>query len=44
MSMEDIIGRIVTDTNPTGDSTISEFELTATVDHHDVLVQAIDLQ
>jgi hypothetical protein len=41
---EDIVARLVTDANPTGDLTISDLELAATVAHHDVLVQAIDLQ
>jgi hypothetical protein len=39
----DIIKRLVTDANPVGDITISDFELAATVDHHDMLVHAVDL-
>jgi hypothetical protein len=41
---EDIIARLVTDANPTGDLTISDLEVAVTVAHHDVLVQAIDLR
>jgi hypothetical protein len=39
----DIVERLVTGANPTGDLTISDLEKVATVAHHDVLVQAIDL-
>jgi hypothetical protein len=35
---------IVTDANPTGDLTISDFELAATVAHYDILVHAVDLR
>jgi hypothetical protein len=34
----------VTDANPTGDLTISEFELAATFTHHDLIVHAVDLR
>jgi hypothetical protein len=41
---EDIVARMVTDANPTGDLTISDLELAATIAHHDELVQSIDLR
>jgi hypothetical protein len=40
---EDIIARMVTDANPTGDLAISDLELADTIEHNDVLVQAIEL-
>jgi hypothetical protein len=39
----DIINRLVTGTIPTSDLTISNFELAATVTHHDIGVQAVDI-
>jgi hypothetical protein len=43
---QDVAGEIalVTDTNPVGDLTISDFKLAAKVTHHAVLVHAVDLQ
>jgi hypothetical protein len=41
---EDIVTRLVTYANSTGDPTISDLELATTVAHHDILVQSIDLR